>query len=120
MKSMTETREIHLASRPEGMPTAQNFTLVNKALAPLADGQVLIKNLWMSVDPYMLGRMVDRKSYVPPFALNQVLEGGAIGEVIASKNTEFPVGTKVSSMLGWREHAVTDTAGLTALPLTTL
>ncbi|MGL4713876.1 MAG: NADP-dependent oxidoreductase, partial [Shewanella sp.] len=120
MNNMTETREIHLASRPEGMPTSQNFTLVNKTLAPLEDGQVLIKNLWMSVDPYMRGRMVDRKSYVPPFALNQALEGGAIGEVIASKNSEFPVGTQVSSMLGWREHAVTDTAGLTALPPTKL
>ncbi|HCE51836.1 MAG TPA: NADP-dependent oxidoreductase, partial [Shewanella baltica] len=90
--TITETREIHLASRPEGMPTAENFALVNQSLAPLADGQVLIKNLWMSVDPYMRGRMVDRKSYVPPFALNQVLEGGAIGEVIASKNSDFPVG----------------------------
>ena len=118
--TITETREIHLASRPEGMPTAENFALVNQSLAPLADGQVLIKNLWMSVDPYMRGRMVDRKSYVPPFALSQVLEGGAIGEVIASKNSDFPVGTKVSSMLGWREHAVTDTAGLTALPQTEL
>ncbi|GIU06924.1 NADP-dependent oxidoreductase [Shewanella morhuae] len=117
---ITQTREIHLASRPEGMPSVDNFALVNKSLAPLADGQVLIKNLWMSVDPYMRGRMVDRKSYIAPFALNQVLEGGAIGEVIASKNNEFPVGTKVSSMLGWREHAVTDTDGLTALPQTEL
>lgn len=120
MKMMSETREIHLANRPEGMPTTQNFTLLKKALSPLKDGQVLIQNLWMSVDPYMRGRMADRKSYIAPFALNQVLEGGAIGEVIASKNSKFPVGTKVSSMLGWREHAVTDTTDLTAIPLTAL
>lgn len=115
-----QTRELHLASRPTGMPKVENFSLVTQTLPALKEGQVLIKNTWMSVDPYMRGRMVDRKSYVPPFQLNQVLEGGAIGEIIASRHSDFPVGTKVSSMLGWREHAVSNTEGLTALPDTVL
>ncbi|UTV30369.1 NADP-dependent oxidoreductase [Photobacterium atrarenae] len=115
-----KSQEIHLASRPQGTPTADNFSLIERELAPLQDGQVLIQNLWMSVDPYMRGRMIDRASYVPPFQLNHVLEGGAIGEIIESRNDQWPVGTKVSHMQGWRSHAICDGQGLTAIPATSL
>ena len=83
------SREIRLASRPTGVPTASNFALVETTLEPLQDQQVLVRNLFMSVDPYMRGRMNDRKSYVPPFKIGKVLEGGAVGEVIESRSSDF-------------------------------
>lgn len=113
-------QEIHLASRPEGTPTTENFSLVNTELPSLEEGEVLVKNLWMSVDPYMRGRMIDRKSYVAPFEIGKALDGGAIGEVIESQNPHFPVGTKVSNMLGWRSHFISDGNGLTPIPSTPL
>jgi NADPH-dependent curcumin reductase CurA len=97
------SREIRLASRPTGVPTASNFALVETTLEPLQDKQVLVRNLFMSVDPYMRGRMNDRKSYVPPFEIGKVLEGGAVGEVIESRSSEFKVGDAVTSRYGWRE-----------------
>lgn len=115
-----KVQEIHLVSRPQGTPTADNFTQVERELAPIQDGEVLIRNLWMSVDPYMRGRMIDRASYVPPFQLDHVLEGGAIGEVIESRNDQWPVGTKVSHMQGWRSHFISNGQGLTAIPATSL
>ena len=78
-------QEIRLASRPKGWPTAETFEPAPVDLPPLADGQVLVRNLFMSVDPYMRGRMNDVKSYVPPFQVGQALEGGAIGEVVESR-----------------------------------
>ncbi|WP_394200433.1 NADP-dependent oxidoreductase [Shewanella waksmanii] len=113
-------QQIVLASRPEGMPTADNFTPQSVELPPIKPGEFLVKNLWMSVDPYMRGRMIDRKSYIAPFAIGAPLEGGAIGEVIESQHPDFPVGTKVSSMLGWRSHYVSDGTEHTALPQTPL
>ncbi|GIU02626.1 NADP-dependent oxidoreductase [Shewanella algidipiscicola] len=115
-----QAQHILLQSRPEGMPTADNFALTQVTLPELQQGQFLVKNLWMSVDPYMRGRMIDRESYIAPFALGEVLEGGAIGEVIASKHADFPVGSKVSSMNGWRTHYVTDGSDHTILPTTPL
>jgi len=97
------SREIRLASRPTGVPTASNFNLAVTTLAPLQDQQVLVRNLFMSVDPYMRGRMNDRKSYVPPFEIGKVLEGGAVGKVIQSCSSEFKVGDVVTSRFGWRE-----------------
>ena len=97
------SREIRLASRPEGVPTASNFTLAETTLAPLQDQQVLVRNLFMSVDPSMRGRMNERQSYVPPFEIGKVLEGGAVGEVIESRSGEFTVGDIVTSKYGWRE-----------------
>ncbi len=97
------SREIRLASRPKGIPTADNFTLGETTLEPLQDQQVLVRNLFMSVDPYMRGRMSDGESYVPPFAIGKVLEGGAVGEVIESRSDELKVGDVVTSMCGWRE-----------------
>ncbi|NNH74850.1 NADP-dependent oxidoreductase [Nocardia uniformis] len=109
------TREIQLAARPTGVPTADNFALVERELPKLAGGQILVRNTWMSVDPYMRGRMDDRPSYIPPFQLGAALEGAAIGDVIASRASEIPVGTTVSHFAGWREHAVLDAA--TATPV---
>ena len=82
--SRTPSREIRLASRPIGIPTAANFTLARTELKPIRDQQVLVRNLYMSVDPYMRGRMNAGKSYVPPFELNKPMEGGAVGEVVES------------------------------------
>lgn len=104
--SSTTSREIRLASRPTGIPTAANFTLATVALEPVQDQQVLVRNLFMSVDPYMRGRMSDRKSYVAPFNVGQPLDGSAIGEVVASRASELKVGDVVSSRLGWREYFV--------------
>ena len=97
------SREVRLASRPTGIPTAANFTVAETTLTPLQDQQVFVRNLFMSVDPYMRGRMNERQSYVPPFEIGKVLEGGAVGEVIASRVGEFKVGDVVTSRYGWRE-----------------
>ncbi len=99
-------RQIVLASRPSGWPTAANFALTEAGRPELADGQVRVRNLFMSVDPYMRGRMNDVKSYLPPFRLGEPLEGGAIGTVIESRSPELNVGDLVLHMLGWRDEAV--------------
>ena len=112
----THTREIHLASRPDGKPTLDNFRTVEVDLPDLDDGQVLVRNTIMSVDPYMRGRMNDVKSYVPPFQIDQPLDGGAVATVIESRVEQLPVGTTVTHGLGWREHAIL--AGDAVRPLT--
>jgi NADPH-dependent curcumin reductase CurA len=99
-------RQIVLASRPSGWPTAANFALTEAHRPDLADGQIRVRNQFMSVDPYMRGRMNDVKSYVPPFRLGEPLEGGAIGTVIESRSPELNVGDLVMHMLGWRDEAV--------------
>lgn len=101
--STITSREVRLASRPSGVPTAGNFTLAETTLKPLEDGQVLVRNRFMSVDPYMRGRMNDRKSYVAPFEIGKVLDGGAVGEVIESRASDFKAGDVVTSRYGWRE-----------------
>ncbi len=100
---MTTSREIRLKSRPDGMPKASDFELASVELGAPGPGEVQVKNLFMSVDPYMRGRMSDRESYVPPFQLGQAMQGGAVGEVTASNDANFKSGDLVSSMLGWRE-----------------
>ena len=115
-----QAQQILLDSRPEGLPTHDNFKLSSLRLPEVQEGEFLVRNLWMSVDPYMRGRMIDRKSYIAPFSIGEVLEGGAIGEVIESRNSDFPVGVKVTSMLGWRSHYVTDGSDHTKLPETPL
>jgi len=99
-------RAWHLTSRPQGLPTDEHCALKDVDLPPLADGQMRVRNLWLSVDPYMRGRMNDVKSYVPPFALNEPMDGGAIGEVVESKAEGFAVGDLVQHMAGWRDEAV--------------
>ena len=105
---MTQTinREIHLVSRPKGIPTAANFAMVQTTLPSLQDQQVLVRNLFMSVDPYMRGRMNEGKSYVPQFEIGKPLEGGAVGEVIESRATGFKPGDIVTSSFGWREYFI--------------
>ena len=100
---MTAAREIRLKSRPHGLPAHDNFELVKVDLPTPGPGQVQVRNLWMTVDPYMRGRMNDVKSYVPPFALGEALQGGAVGEVVDSNDPNLRVGDLVLSMFGWRE-----------------
>ncbi len=106
------SREIRLVSHPQGMPTAENFALVPTELGLLPDQQVLVRNLYLSVDPYMRGRMNDSKSYVPSFELDKALDGGAVGEVIESRTAAFKVGDVVTSNCGWREYFMTAAPGL--------
>ena len=98
--------EVRLVSRPKGMPVAANFTLARMKLDPLQDQQVLVRNLFMSVDPYMRGRMNEGKSYVPAFELGKPMEGGAIGEVVESRAKGFKPGDAVTSNFGWREYFI--------------
>ena len=113
---MATTREIHLKSRPVGVPGAEHFELATVDLPAPGPGEVQVRNHFMSVDPYMRGRMYDRPSYVPPFQVGKVLEGGAVGEVVASNDPGFKPGDIVSSMLGWREGFNAPAAALTKLP----
>ncbi|MBV9445283.1 MAG: NADP-dependent oxidoreductase [Streptosporangiaceae bacterium] len=99
-------RQIILAARPSGWPTADNFALTEEPRAELADGQIRVRNEFMSVDPYMRGRMNDVKSYVPPFQVGQPLEGGAVGQVTESRSPDLAEGDRVTHMLGWRDEAV--------------
>ncbi|MGD9648030.1 MAG: NADP-dependent oxidoreductase [Pirellulales bacterium] len=105
-------REIRLRSRPAGMPSADNFELVEAPVPEAKAGEILVRNLWMSVDPYMRGRMIQRRSYVQPFEVGQVLEGGSIGVVVDSKNDRFAVGDHVLGMQGWRDYWTSDARGV--------
>jgi NADPH-dependent curcumin reductase CurA len=100
---MTTSREIRLKSRPVGTPVADNFELATVDLPAPGAGEVQVRNHWMTVDPYMRGRMNDVKSYSPPFALGEAMQGGAVGEVITSNDPSLAVGDLVQSMYGWRE-----------------
>lgn len=100
------TRQIQLTARPQGAATPDDFRTVEVDLPEPAAGQVLVRNTYLSVDPYMRGRMNDAKSYVPPYALDAPMEGGAVGVVEASASEKVPVGATVLHMAGWREHAV--------------
>ena len=102
----TQSREVRLASRPSGVPTLDNFSFATVSLPDPNPGEVLVRNLCISVDPYMRGRMNEAKSYVPPFQVGQPLEGGAVGRVVASRDEKLPVGTFVQSIYGWREAFV--------------
>ncbi len=99
-------RQIVLASRPSGPPTEANFQLTETDRPDLADGQVRVRNLFISVDPYMRARMNDVKSYVPPFRVGEPLEGGAVGTVVESRSPDLSEGDLVLHMLGWRDEAV--------------
>ncbi|GGL96228.1 NADP-dependent oxidoreductase [Micromonospora yangpuensis] len=113
----TVNREIHLASRPTGWPTAENFRLVETPVPTPGPGQIVVRNRFVSVDPYMRGRMNDVRSYVPPFQLDAPLDGGAVGEVVASEADGFTPGDVVLHGLGWREYALLDaTAARTVDP----
>ena len=113
MTSVT-SREIHLRSRPHGLPTADNFALVSVEVpTPSHPDQVLVRNRFISVDPYMRGRMRDTRSYTPPFGLDEPLTGGAVGEVVSSTSDQFAEGDFVLHMFGWREYALAEPRQLT-------
>ncbi len=109
-------RAWHLTSRPQGLPTQDNFALKDIDLPAVGPGMVRVRNQWLSVDPYMRGRMNDVKSYVPPFALGAPMEGGAIGEVVESQAEGFAPGDSVLHMAGWRDEAVLPAQAVTKLP----
>ena len=110
-----QSREVQLLSRPQGEPTEENFKLVTTDVAPLGDRQFLVQNIWMSVDPYMRGRMKEGKSYVSPFQLDQPLDGGCLGRVIESRHNEFSVGDFVLANAGWREYWTSNGDGVTKI-----
>jgi hypothetical protein len=112
----TPSREIQLKSRPVGLPQAENFQLATTTLPDPGAGEVLVQNLWMSVDPYMRGRMYDRESYVPPFQIGEALQGGAVGRVVASNFDGLKPGDLVESMFGWREYVVAVGGAFMKLP----
>lgn len=109
------SREIRLKNRPEGLPAKSDFELAEVTIPAISEGEILVQNMYMSVDPYMRGRMRDLKSYLPPFQIGKPLEGGCVGRVIESKNAAFKVGDYVLSMLGWREYFVSGGEGLTKI-----
>ncbi len=111
-----DSREIRLKSRAVGVPTPENFETATVTLPAPVAGEVQVRNSWMSVDPYMRGRMYDRPSYVPPFQIGEALQGHAVGEVVASNDPALAVGDKVSSMWGWREGFNAPASTLQKLP----
>jgi NADPH-dependent curcumin reductase CurA len=117
-------RQILLVSRPQGAASVDNFKLVETPLEPLAEGQVRVRNHFLSLDPYMRSRMDDSKSYAASQPLNEVMIGGTVGEVVESKNPKFAIGDKVVGSYGWQEFGTSDGKGLrkvddTHIPLST-
>jgi len=109
-------RAWHLKSRPNGVPTHENFELKELTLPEVGEGQVRVRNRWLSVDPYMRGRMNDVKSYVPPFEVGEPMDGGAVGEIVESKAEGFAPGDLVQHMSGWRDEAVIPARTVNKLP----
>ncbi|MFT4044883.1 MAG: NADP-dependent oxidoreductase [Gordonia sp. (in: high G+C Gram-positive bacteria)] len=114
---MTEhSTQIQLVSRPVGWPQDSDFRTVSVPLSPLAPGEVRVANEFVSVDPYMRGRMIDTRSYIPPFALGETMTGGAVGRVVDSAVDELPVGSLVLHQLGWRDIAQAPAKAFTRIP----
>ena len=107
---MPLNRQIHLISRPSAAPSLENFSLVSSPTPGLADGEVLVRHHFLSLDPYMRGRMNDAKNYAQPQALNEIMIGGTVGEVLESRNPGFAVGDKVVGMGGWQEYGLVPAA----------
>ena len=112
---MPANQQIHLDNRPAGEALASNFKLVTSDTPALQDGQVLVRHHYLSLDPYMRGRMNDSKSYAQPQALGQTMGGGTVGEVLESQHPKFAPGDKVVGMGGWQEYSVVDATQLGAL-----
>jgi NADPH-dependent curcumin reductase CurA len=110
------SKEIHLVARPQGEPRQSDFAVVEVTVSEPAPGQVLVHNRFLSVDPYMRGRMRDAKSYASPFALGEVMTGMSVGEVVASQSPDLAVGEVVLHGLGWREYALGTAAAFRLLP----
>jgi NADPH-dependent curcumin reductase CurA len=105
---MTQNQQIHLDNRPQGEATAANFKRVSGETPALKDGQVLVRHHFLSLDPYMRGRMNESKSYAVPQPVGQVMQGGTAGEVVESKSPKYQVGDKVVGMGGWQQYSVVD------------
>jgi NADPH-dependent curcumin reductase CurA len=112
--------QVLLVHRPKGEPRLEDFQIVETALPELASGQILVRNHYLSLDPYMRGRMNDQKSYAPPVALGQVMVGATVGEVIASKNDAFQPGDAVTGDFGWQLYAVTNGEGVIKIKASSL
>ena len=117
---MTMNHQILLASRPERAVTPDNFRLVEAPLAPLLPGEVRVRTHYLSLDPYMRGRMSDAKSYATPQALDTVMIGGTVGEVVASQNPAWPIGASVVAMHGWQEYGTSDGSDLRRVDTTNI
>ncbi|MDI2125591.1 NADP-dependent oxidoreductase [Yinghuangia seranimata] len=102
------SREWHLVARPVGEPRPSDFSLVSTTVPDPGPDQVLVRNDFLSVDPYMRGRMNEGESYIPPFVLGEAMTGSAVGTVVASESARIPVGSTVSHFAGWREYALLD------------
>lgn len=111
-----QSRFFTISDHPQGTPARELFELHEQALPELAEGEVRVRNTWLSVDPYMRGRMDGVTTYIEPFTLGAPLEGAAIGEVIESRAADFPVGTRVRHMGGWRDIAQLPAGELETLP----
>jgi NADPH-dependent curcumin reductase CurA len=109
---MTPNRQILLASRPKGMPTRDVFAMREAPVPEPGDGQALVRTLYLSVDPYMRGRMNEGKSYVPPFELGEVVTGGVVGQVVASRSPALNPGDMVMGAMGWQDYSVAPAAKL--------
>ena len=105
-------RRIVLASRPHGWPTPENFRLEEAPMPALGEGEVRVRNQYLSLDPYMRGRMNAAKSYAMPQMLNETMGGATVGEVVESRSSQFAVGETVRGMLGWAEYGVSKSEGL--------
>ena len=110
---MTTNMQVLLASRPVGWVTEENFRIVNTPIPTPAEGQILVRNHYLSLDPYMRGRMNDVKSYAAKQEIDQVMVGGTVGEVIESKNPNFKKGDTVQAMYGWQQQAMAEKAART-------
>lgn len=114
--ALTLNQRIVLVSRPVGAPTPENFRLEREALPDLVEGQVLLKTLYLSLDPYMRGRMSDAPSYAAPVAIGEVMTGGAVSRVERSLNPKFHEGDLVVGATGWQSHSISDGRALIPVP----
>ena len=99
-------KQIKLASRPVGTPSMEDFAFIEAPIAAPSDGEVLVRTIYISVDPYLRGRMQDVKSYIPPFQLNEVITSGVIGQVVESRSEHFSKGDVIIGNLGWQEYSI--------------
>lgn len=103
-----KNQEIHLVNRPKGMPSEKDFSFINTPIPTPGEKEIVVRTLFLSVDPYMRGRMNDTKSYIAPFKLNEVIAGGVVAEVVESKSAHFKQGDIVTGNLNWSEYSVTN------------
>lgn len=110
-----KTKSILLKSRPQGMPAEENFEFREEQLPDLQEGQLLLKALYVSVDPYMRGRMSEAKSYVPPYNLNEPIRGGVVAEVVESRHDRYRASAVVLGNLPWQTYSISDGKGLSLI-----